>query len=138
MDVVWHGYKCRNIHMGETLAQFEPLLMGDLSKRIQLHFFIHYRTEQAVHLPGADGDEIGVGSGVIVAWQADGAAMIRWPEFDYKARWGRGAADGNGNKIMKWFRYARMGGGRGAAGEFGCGILEWFRCARTMVAWICD
>ncbi len=55
--------------MREMGRQALPIGVDHLPQGIQLHFTVDDGTEEALSLTGAEGDEIGTGSGVIVFLQ---------------------------------------------------------------------
>ena len=51
-----------------------PTTPGDFARLIQPHFAVHHMAEQARAVPRADRHEIGPWLGIVMSFEADGAA----------------------------------------------------------------
>ena len=85
MDVVGHDdeFIVEQFNIRAQLGGAEPFVAGYLAQGVEVHFVVIISPEEVLAFVGDEGDEITALGGVVVSFEADGAAVMRWRGIDH-------------------------------------------------------
>jgi len=78
VDMIGHDDEFIQFDVRKMPGNFVPTFHHDLAVFVQSHFAIYHVPQQTFPIARADGDEIRADLGVIVFFQTDGSAVMRW------------------------------------------------------------
>ena len=78
MDVVGHDdeFIVEYLYIGAHLGGAEPFFAGNDAEVVEAHFAVDHLAEEGKALVGDHGDEVTALGGVVIAFEADGAAVV--------------------------------------------------------------
>ena len=79
VDVIGHydEFTVKQCYIRTKSSSAKPFLAGDVAEVVYAHFAVDDFSEEGLALVGDHGDEVAAFGGVVVAFEADGSAMVR-------------------------------------------------------------